>query len=40
MLGLMLALIVSDAALNQGAASLFLAREVIALAQYLTFWRH
>lgn len=39
-LGVLVALFAADAALNQSAASLFLAREVINLAQYLTFWRH
>jgi hypothetical protein len=29
-----------DATLNQGVASLFLARKVMDLALYLTFWRH
>ena len=38
--GVILGLILLDAALNQGAASLFLARKVIDLALYLAFWRH
>ena len=38
--GIILALVGLDAALNQGAASLFLARKVMDLALYLTFWRH
>jgi hypothetical protein len=39
-MGVILALLALDAALNDSAASLFLARKIMGLALYLTFWRH
>ena len=37
--GLIVAAIVADAALNGGAALLFLVRKLIDLVEYLAFWR-